>query len=89
MLEMSMEQCEVQLREAMRVVKLREEQMRSAALCRSSGDIGSLDWDEYAARYAAAVREWWYWQQYMLQHRIPLAQTDRGPTFVHVEAPHA
>lgn len=81
---LTLEACEFKLRESLRIVKLREEQMRSAALSRNAGDISTIDWDEYAFRYAAAVREWWVWQQYMLEHRIPLAQTDRGPTFVHL-----
>lgn len=70
------------LREAMRTVKLREEQLRSAALTRSAGEIGTDEFDAFAIRYAAAVREWHVWQAHALQHRTVLAETYRGATFI-------
>lgn len=81
-MDLTKEACEFKLSEARRIVQLREEQMRAAALSRNAGDICSLDWDGYAARYAAAVREWWVWQQYMLEQRLPMAETQRDRTFV-------
>lgn len=74
---------EQRLSSALRVVKLREEQMRSAALCRNSGEIDSVEWDGFAARYASAVREWWTWQHYALQQRPALAETSVGTTYIH------
>lgn len=73
---------EQKLTSALRIVKLRQEQMHAAALSRNAGEIDNAEWDGYAARYAAAVREWWAWQHYALQHRPALAETSSGSTYV-------
>lgn len=73
---------ESKLANAMRLVKLREEQMRAAALSRNAGEIDTAEWDGYAVRYAAAVREWWAWQHHTLQSREALAETHSGSTYV-------
>lgn len=70
------------LEEALRIVKLRAEQMASAALCRDAGDIDSEDWDGYAARYAAAVRELRVLQHIRATHRAAMAETRQGATWV-------
>lgn len=70
------------LEEALRIVKLRAEQMASAALCRDAGDIDGEDWDGYAARYAAAVREYRVLQHIQTTQRPAMAETRRGETWV-------
>lgn len=70
------------IQEALRVVKLRAEQMASAALCRDAGDIDSEDWDGFAARYAAAVRELRVLQHIRMTEQPALAETKRGRTWV-------
>ena len=68
--------------EANRIVKLRAEQMAAAALCRDAGDIDAEDWDGYAARYSAAVRELRVLQHVRFTQRPALAETRHGETWV-------
>lgn len=68
--------------EAKRVVDLRTAQMVTAAMYRDAGDIDQLDWDCYAARYAAAVRELQALQYHVLNARDSVAETKRGATWV-------
>lgn len=72
------------IEEALRVVKLRAEQMAAAALSRDAGDIDSEDWDGYAARYSAAVRELRILQHVRMTQRPSLAETRHGATWVQV-----
>lgn len=71
-----------QIEEAKRVVSLRQAQMTMAAMYRDAGDIDSEDWDGYAARYAAAVRELQALQYFVLNNQQTMAETMRGPTWV-------
>ena len=73
---------EQSLIEAMRLVKLRQEQLHSAALSRDCGDIDGEDWDGFAARYAAAVREWRVLQHIQMAEQPAVAETKRGGTWV-------
>lgn len=73
---------EQMLDEMRRMVKLRAAQMESAALCRDAGDIDSEDWDGYAARYAAAVREFRVLQHVRMREREAIVETRRGETWV-------
>lgn len=68
--------------ELRRIIKLRSQQMESAALCRDAGEIDSLDWDGYAARYAAAVREYRVLQHLHGMKQPALTETRRGGTWV-------
>ena len=73
------------IEEARRLVGLRQAQMTMAAMHRDAGDIDSEDWDGYAARYAAAVRELQALQYFVLNRNQSLAETMRGPTWVQLE----
>lgn len=73
---------EQRIADANRTVKLREAQMLSAALSRDEGEIDSDDWHGFAARYAAAVREWRALQYHNLTNRPALTETGRGGTWV-------
>lgn len=68
--------------EAKRVVDLRCAQMTMAALYRDAGDIDQIEWDCYAARYAAAVRELQALQYHVLNATQAMAETKRGATWV-------
>jgi hypothetical protein len=68
--------------EAKRVVDLRELQMQAAALAREEGEIDLSEWDAYAARYAAAVKEWRALQFHKAINRPAVAETTRGATWV-------
>lgn len=70
------------LTELRRVVLLRAQQMEAAALSRDAGEIDSEDWDGYAARYAAAVREYRTAQHFHIAQRPALAETRHGGTWV-------
>lgn len=70
------------LAEAKRVIKLRAEQMSSAAMCRDAGEINQDEWDGFAARYASAVREYRVLQHIEMAERPVLAETRRGATWV-------
>ncbi len=74
-----------QIIEAKRIVALRQAQMVMAAMYRDAGEIDSEDWDGYAARYAAAVRELQALQYFVLNRNQSLAETLRGPTWVQLE----
>lgn len=74
-----------QIAEAKRIVDLRCSQMVMAAMYRDAGDIDSEDWDGYAARYAAAVRELQALQYFVLNNQQSLTETRRGPTWVQLE----
>lgn len=73
---------EQRIADANRTVKLREAQMLAAALARDEGDIAQDDWDGFAARYAAAVREWRALQYHHMANKPALAETGRGGTWV-------
>jgi hypothetical protein len=68
--------------EAERMVQLRSMQMTMAAMYRDAGDIDQDDWDGYAARYAASVRELQVLQYQTMAGREALAETTRGETWV-------
>lgn len=68
--------------DAERVVQLRSMQMTMAAMYRDAGDIDSEEWDGYAARYAAAVRELQALKYQTMAGRNALAETNRGETWV-------
>lgn len=68
--------------DAERVVQLRSMQMTMAAMYRDAGDIDQDDWDGYAARYAAAVRELQALKYQTMAGRNALAETNRGETWV-------
>ncbi len=68
--------------EAKRIVQLREQQMHSAAMSRDAGEIDSLDWDGFAARYAAAVREWQVLQHIKMTQQPAMTETLRSSTWV-------
>lgn len=70
------------LEEMKRIVKLRAQQLEAAALCRDAGEIKSEDWDGYAARYAAAVREYRIMQQVKINEQPSMAETRHGGTWV-------
>lgn len=70
------------LEEMRRVVKLRAQQLEAAALSRDAGEIDSEDWDGYAARYAAAVREYRVVQHLRGINTPAMAQTKRDTTWV-------
>lgn len=70
------------IREARRICNVRQMQMQAAALSRNAGEIDSDEWDGYAARYAAAVREWQVLQQIDINNTEPIVQTGRGETWV-------
>lgn len=70
------------LEEALRIVKLRAEQMASAALCRDAGELDGEEWDGYAARYAAAVREYRVLQHIRSTQQPALVETRHGGTWV-------
>mgnify|MGYP003340253473 CR=1 FL=1 len=72
----------MRIADAARMVELRAEQMKSAAMCRDAGDIDQLDWDGYAARYSAAVRELQALRYHVLNGQTALAETKRGATWV-------
>lgn len=78
-IEMTLEQ---RIADAKRTVKLREAQMVSAALSRDEGEIDQGEWDGFAARYAASVREWRALQHYTLNSKPAIAETVRGTTWV-------
>lgn len=69
------------MEEMRRIIKLRAQQMESAAMCRDAGEIDSLDWDGYAARYAAAVREYRVLQHLHVIKQPSVAETKRGETW--------
>lgn len=79
--ELTLEQ---RIADAMRVVNLREEQMRAAALSRDVGEIDQDEWDGFAARYAASVREWQALRYHHLHNTPAIAETHRGATWVRV-----
>lgn len=70
------------LDEMRRIVKLRSQQMEAAALCRDSGEIAGDEWDGYAARYAAAVRELRVLQHLKATQQPAMAETRHGETWV-------
>jgi len=70
------------LDEMKRIVRLRAQQLEAAALSRDAGEIASEEWDGYAARYAAAVREYRIMQQVKINEQPALAETRRGETWV-------
>lgn len=70
------------IEDAERVVQLRSMQMTMAAMYRDAGDIDQDDWDGYAARYAAAVRELQALKYQTMAGRNALAETNRGETWV-------
>lgn len=73
---------DLRVQDAKRAVELRAMQMQAAALARDEGDIGQDEWDGFAARYAAAVKEWRALQFYRAVHRPAVAETTRGETWV-------
>lgn len=73
---------EQQLQEARRIVMLRQEQLHSAALSFDAGEIDQESWHGFAARYAAATREWRVLQHVMLAQRPAITETTRGETWV-------
>jgi hypothetical protein len=77
--ELSLDQ---KIQEARRVVLLRQEQLHAAALTRDAGEIDQEEWDGFAARYAAATREWRVLQHIALANRPAMTETGRGETWV-------
>ena len=71
-----------QIEQADRTVQLRAMQLTMAAMYRDAGDIDSEEWDGYAARYAAAVRELQALQYAVMNNNAAMAETDRGGTWV-------
>ncbi len=72
----------VQIAEAERLMQLRGMQLTMAAMYRDAGDIDQDDWDGYAARYAAAVRELQALKYQTMAGRDALGETTRGETWV-------
>lgn len=68
--------------EGKRLLELRELQLRSAALAHDAGEISADQLSEYAARYAAAVRDWMAVKNYRLFGTQALIETTRGETWV-------
>ncbi len=68
--------------DAERAVQLRSMQMTMAAMYRDAGDIDQDDWDGYAARYAAAVRELQSLKYQTMAGSNALTETNRGETWV-------
>lgn len=79
MAELTIEQ---KVQEARRVVLLRQEQLHSAALSFDAGEIDSEEFHGFAARYAAATRDWRVLQHIMLVNRPAITETTRGETWV-------
>lgn len=77
--DMSMEQ---HIAEAKRIVQLRQQQMHAAAMSRDCGEIDQMEWDGFAARYAAAVREWQVLQHHKHIMQPAMAETFRSSTWV-------
>lgn len=73
---------DTRIADAKRTVSLREMQMQSAALARDAGEIDQNEWDGYAARYAAAVKEWRALQYHRAAFQPALTETARGETWV-------
>ncbi len=71
-----------QIEQANRTVQLRAMQLTMAAMYRDAGDIDSEEWDGYAARYAASVRELQALQYAVMNNNTALAETQRGGTWV-------
>lgn len=70
------------LEEMRRVMQLRAQQMEAAALCRDAGELDSEAWDGFAARYAAAVREYRVLQHLKGFQQPAMAYTKQGTTWV-------
>lgn len=70
------------IQEARRIVNVRQLQMHAAALTRNAGEISQDEWDGFAARYAASVREWQVLQQIEMNERVAVTETARGETWV-------
>jgi len=70
------------IEDAKRVVELRKMQMLMGALHRDASEIDREDWDGFAFRYAAAVRELQALQHYVMNASSTLAETKRGGTWV-------
>ena len=70
------------VQESRRMAALRKEQLCSAALARNAGEIDADEWDGFAARYAAAVREWQVLTHMAMASRPALTETTRGETWV-------
>lgn len=70
------------VQDARRMAALRKEQLCSAALSRNAGEIDANEWDGFAARYAAAVREWQVLTHIALANKPALTETRRGETWV-------
>ena len=73
---------QAKIEDAHRTVNLRAMQLTMAAMYRDAGDIDSEDWDGYAARYAAAVRELQALQYSVMNNNAAMAETGRGETWV-------
>ena len=67
--------------DAKRTVELRAMQMQAAALSRDEGEIDQNEWDGFAARYAAAVKEWRAFQYHKATFQPAMAETSRGETW--------
>lgn len=78
-MDKALEQREI---EGKRLLELRELQLRSAALAQDAGEISADQLSEYAARYAAAVRDWMAVKHYRLFEKPALIETIRGETWV-------
>ena len=70
------------IEDAKRIVELHSRQMQAAALSRDEGDISQDEWDGFAARYAAAVRELRALQYHKTVNQPAIAETVRGGTWV-------
>ena len=71
-----------QIEQANRTVQLRAMQLTMAAMYRDAGDIDSEEWDGYAVRYAASVRELQALQYAVMNNNTAMAETQRGGTWV-------
>ena len=73
---------EKRVQDARRVVLLMQERLLAAALSRDAGEIDQDELDGFAARYAAATREWRVLQHIMLASKPAITETARGETWV-------